>query len=68
MFISCIEKYAYDGRYSTLLSQFLRTSGSIVRHMGTESVKVCNHTIERTTGTDGFLLSHFLIGNTIFTV
>src|SRR5574344_753572 len=50
------------------MAQFLGTKGSIVRYMSTKSIKVGNHAIERTAGTDGFLLSHFLIGNTVFTV
>ena len=36
--------------------------------MGTESVEVCYHSIEGTAGTDGFLLGHFFIGNTVFAV
>src|SRR5574344_2218862 len=50
------------------MAQFLGTKGSIVRYMSTKSIKVGNHAIERTAGTDGFLLSHFLIGHTVFAI
>jgi hypothetical protein len=36
--------------------------------MGTESVEVCNHAVEGTAGTDGFLLGHLFIGYTVFAV
>ena len=63
-----VKEHTHNGSNRTLLAQFLSTSGSIVRHMGTESVEVCYHAVEGSAGTDALLLSHFLIGNTVLAV
>ena len=63
-----VKEDTHNGSNRTLLAQFLSTSGSIVRHMGTESVEVCYHAVEGSAGADALLLGHFLIGNTVLAV
>ena len=63
-----IQEYTDDGGNCILHPQLLSTPGSIVRDMGTQCFYVCNHAIEGTTGTDGFLFRQLFVWHNVLTI
>ena len=63
-----IQEDTHNAGYRVLYAQLLGTAGGIVRHMGSQSVEVGNHAIERAAGTDAFLFGQLLVGYYILAI